>query len=105
MTIQERIEQQAGRVIGRIGGVFVTIKPRNITVQANIDRLNKPFAKVESEVHFQGELGVSVFIQKRLLNTAPKIGEIIAESSGAEHRIGIVKDLGQRWQCLCESTE
>ena len=104
MTIQERIEQATCRIIGKVGAALITLKPRNVSVWANIDRVNKPFNKADAEAVFQGDAGLTVYIQKRHLNSAPKIGEIIEESSGAEHRIGVVKDLGQRWQCLCESS-
>jgi len=103
MTAQERIEAVSLRQINRSGGVLVTILPRNVSVWASIDRTNNTPGKVESEIVVQGEVGITVFIQKRLLNLTPKCGEYIQESNGASHTIGEVKDLGQRWQLTCSS--
>jgi hypothetical protein len=104
MTAQERIANATLSQSERVGGVWVTILPRNITCLAQIDRINKPFGKVESEIVMQGENGLTVYIVKARLNTAPAVGELIQESNGDQHVIGQVKDLGQRWQIFCESS-
>ena len=101
-TIQDRIAEKALRVLDSIGGVWITLLPDNITVRANVDRVNKPVTKAFSEVPVEGEQGISFFIQKRLLNAAPRLEMIVRESDGRKHRIGDIKDLGQRWQLLCE---
>lgn len=103
MTAQERIEQTIGRAINRTGGVLVTLMPRNVSVWANIDRVNKPPSNVASDIVVQGNVGVTIFIQKHLLNDPPEENEYIVESNGASHTIGEVKDLGFRWQLLCSS--
>lgn len=103
MTAQERIASAALRTLGRVGGVLVTLKPRNISVYAQIDRVNKVPGRVESEVDYQSIAGVTVYILKRNLNDPPKATEYIEESDGTRHTIGEVKDLGQRWQCICSS--
>lgn len=87
----------------RVGAKLVTLKPRNISVWVMLDRSNHAFGKVESEISIQGNVGITVYIQKQNLTLAPELGEIIEESNGDQHVIGEIKDLGFRWQCFCSS--
>lgn len=103
ITAQSRIEQAVLRQINRFGGVLITLLPRNVSVWATIDRLNKPVSQVESEIVVQGTVGITAYIEKRLLNDPPEENEIVVESNGATHQVGEVKDLGFRWALSCIS--
>lgn len=103
MNAQQRIEEATLRQINRVGGVLITLLPRNISVWANLDRINKPVQQVSSAITVQGNVGITVYIQKRLLNDPPEENEIVQESNGDTHLVGEVKDLGFRWALSCIS--
>src|SRR5688500_6735127 len=95
MTALDRVAKASCNTVNRFAGEWVTLltSVNPITVRANIDRVNKPFAKVDSEISVQGEVGVTVYIMKRHLNAAPRMGMIVEESDETQHTIGEVKDL------------
>jgi hypothetical protein len=104
MNAQQRIEKTVLRQINRVGGELLTLLPRNVSVWASVDRINSSPNKVSSDITVQGEVGVTIYIQKRLLNDPPEEGEFVQEANGTQHTIGEVKDLGFRWQLSCLST-
>lgn len=100
-----RIESAAAKAIGRVADELLTLKPRNdgTIVRGTIDRTNRSPDKYESDIETQGNVGVTIYIQKRYLTDPPRPGEYFEEENGDTHFCGEVKDLGYRWQISCSS--
>jgi hypothetical protein len=100
-----RIEAAATKALGRIADELLTLQPRGggTIVRGTIDRTNRSPDKYESEINTQGDVGVTIYIQKRYLTAPPKAGEYFEETNGDTHIVGDIKDLGDRWQVFCSS--
>lgn len=108
MTAVERIQKAAGKAIRRVASSVVTLldgTEDGVLSRATIDRVNKPFNKVDSEMQVQGNVGVTIYFDKDDLTIPLRVGMLVQESDADEtkHRIGEIKDLGWRFQCFCES--
>jgi hypothetical protein len=109
MTALDRINRAATNKVDTFAGEWITLitgGATNLTIRAVIDRTNRPPSKFDTEIPAQGEVGVTVYIRKRQLNTAPSAGMLIQESDAEEttHTVGEIKDLGYAWQLFCSSS-
>lgn len=102
MTAQDRAATAGLGVLDRVGGFTVTILPDNISVRCQIDRMNNPAGKAFAEIDIQSSAGVMVYIRKKDYAGPPRLNQLVQESNGKTHRVGLVKDLGLRWQLHCE---
>ena len=97
------LTQSLGSVLWRAHGDECTIRRGESTVKCLVQ-----FDQRAQPVPFTGEVSVSgpdgsVALIKKTISI-PRVGEVIIEANGTEHRILQLRDLGYAWECRCETT-